>query len=147
MTAARKPTDPLEAAVVDLSLAVGQLLRRLRSEASPRGLNLSQLGTLVRLERSGWSTAADLARAESMKPQSMADIIRSLEDAGLVERRDHPTDGRRIQFALTETGMEARRERTLAKRDWLMDAMTKLSAEEQRRLIAAIPLIKRLGDE
>jgi hypothetical protein len=51
-------TSALEHAVVELSLAIGQLRRRLRSEANPRELNLSQLGTMVRLEQNGWTTIA-----------------------------------------------------------------------------------------
>jgi DNA-binding MarR family transcriptional regulator len=140
-------TDPLESAVIELSLAIGQLRRRLRSEATPQTLNLSQLGTLVRLEQKGWATAAELARTESMKPQSMGDILKSLEEAGLVKRRAHPTDGRQIQFSLTATGVDMRRQRMLAKREWLLAAMSKLTADEQRRVVEVIPLIKRLGDD
>jgi DNA-binding MarR family transcriptional regulator len=88
----------------------------------------------------------DLARGESMKPQSMGAILTGLEEEGLVERRPHPTDGRQVQFSLTESGLEARQQRTLAKREWLVAAMMKLSGAEQRRLMEAIPLIKRLGD-
>jgi DNA-binding MarR family transcriptional regulator len=140
-------TGDLESAVIELSLAIGQLRRRLRSQVSPDTLNLSQIGTLVRLEQKVWATAAELARAESMKPQSMGDILKSLEEAGLVTRRDHPTDGRQIQFTLTDAGVDTRRQRTAAKQGWLLGAMSKLSADEQRRLIDAIPLIKRLGDD
>ncbi|MEN2793629.1 MarR family transcriptional regulator [Sphingomonas oligophenolica] len=147
MKQAKDPSGGLEAAVIELSLAIGQLRRRLRSEASPLTLNLSQLGTLVRLEQNGWSAAAELARAESMKPQSMSEVLKSLEKAGLVKRRAHPTDGRQIQFALTDAGLETRQQRKIAKRDWLLGAMSKLSSEEFKRLVAAIPIIKRLGDD
>jgi DNA-binding MarR family transcriptional regulator len=146
MTEATDTTTALEHAVVELSLAIGQLRRRLRSEVNPRELNLSQLAAMVRLEQNGWTTAADLARSESMKPQSMAAVLAGLEEQGLVKRRPHPTDGRQVQFSLTESGLQARRSRNLAKREWVLAAMMKLSAAEQRRLIEAIPLIKRLGD-
>lgn len=146
MTDTKDVTTVLEHAVVELSLAVGQLLRRLRSEAGPREFNLSQLGAMVRLEQNGWTTIADLARGESMKPQSMATILAGLEEDGLVKRRPHPTDGRQVQFSLTKVGVEARRQRKLAKREWLVNAMMKLSVAERRRLIEAIPLIKQLGD-
>lgn len=147
MKRTKDPLGGLEAAVIELSLAIGQLRRRLRSEASPLTLNLSQLGTLVRLEQDGWSAAADLARAESMKPQSMSEVLKTLEQAGLVKRRAHPTDGRKIQYALTDTGLETRLQRKIAKRDWLLGAIARLPAGEQQTLIAAIPIIKRLGDD
>lgn len=144
------PTDlpkSLEAASAELSLAIGQLRRRLRSEANPNELNLAEMGTLARLEKVGWMTTADLARAEAMRPQSMGTILTGLKQKGLVQRRPHPTDGRQIEFALTPAGIEARRERRTAKREWLLAAMAKLTPEEQKTLISAIALIKRLGDE
>lgn len=146
MKRAKVASGRLEAAAIELSLAIGQLRRRLRSEASPLTFNLSQLAALVRLEQNCWSTPAELARAESMKPQSMGEVLKTLEEAGLVKRRPHPTDGRQVQFALTDDGLETRRQRKIAKRDWLLGAMSRLSPDEQRYLIAAIPIIKRLGD-
>ncbi len=138
--------DTLQTIVTDLSLAIGQLRRRLRSAATPTELNLSQLGTLARLEKGQWMTTSDLARAESMKPQSMGTILASLEQDGFVQRRPHPTDGRQILFALTPEGIEARRRRSDAKREWLSTAIAKLSPDEQQTLQAAIALIKRLGE-
>jgi hypothetical protein len=41
---------PLETVITELSLAVGQLLRRLRAEANPDGLTWSQTVALSRLE-------------------------------------------------------------------------------------------------
>ena len=136
----------LEAAVVELSTAIGQLRRRMRAAANPDELNLSQIATLVRLEQSGWMNISDLARAESMKPQSMGAILASLEEDGLVKRRPHPTDGRQVEFALTPKGAEARRRRSAAKHAWLLGAISTLTPAEQKTLISAIALFKRLGD-
>jgi DNA-binding MarR family transcriptional regulator len=142
------PDAPLspEMAVTELSLAIGQLMRRLRTEANPSELSWSQVATLARLDKLGWMTTADLARAESVKPQSMGATLADLEQDGLVQRRPHPTDGRQVLFALTAEGVEARRKRRIAKREWLLAAMAKLAPAEQQTLIAAIALIKRLGD-
>jgi hypothetical protein len=49
-------------------------------------------------------------------------------------------------FALTAAGVEERRRRGIAKRDWLVAAIAKLEPAERQTLIAALPLIKRLGD-
>jgi DNA-binding MarR family transcriptional regulator len=134
----------LEKAVTDLSLAVGQIMRRLRTEGNPDELNLSQLGTLARLDKNGPMTNADLARAEAMKPQSMSAILVGLEQDGLVERRPHPTDGRQILFAISNAGHEMRRRRGIAKRNWMTAAISELEPEEFKTLAAALPLIKRL---
>jgi DNA-binding MarR family transcriptional regulator len=140
------PSSALETAVSDLTVAVGQLLRRLRSETNPTALTLSQLSALSRIDQLGAMTTADLARAESMKPQSMGAILASLEQEGLVQRQPHPTDGRQILFALTDAGVDIRKKRGIAKREWLLTEMAKLDSNELQTLIAAIPLIKRLGE-
>ena len=146
MSSAPDASIPLEIAVTELSLAIGQLVRRLRMEAAPSDLSWSQVATLAKLEKAGWMTTADLARAESVKPQSMGATLADLEQEGLVQRRPHPTDGRQVLFALTPEGLEARRKRKIAKREWLLAAMAKLDPAEQQTLVAAIALIKRLGD-
>ena len=138
--------DNPESMAAELALGVGHLLRRLRAQADASGLGLSQLSAMARLEQHGTMTTADLARAESMKPQSMGALLAGLEKDGLIERRPHPTDGRQILFALTVSGSEERRQRTTAKRAWLAGAIARLTREERRILAAAMPLIKKLGD-
>lgn len=140
------PNVSLESVVSDLTLAVGLLLRRLRSEANPSELNLSQIGAVARLEQIGPMTTADLARAESMKPQSMGTVLASLEQEGLIQRQPHPTDGRQVLFELTEKGREERRQRRIVKRDWLVAAAKKLDQKELQTVAAAIPLIRRIGE-
>ena len=139
------PDPILHTLAVDLTLAVGQLVRRLRAETNPGGLTLSQLSAMARLERHGPMTTADLARAESMKPQSMGTVLASLEQEGLVQRQAHPTDGRQILFALTPLGAKVRSRRGTAKHQWVEAALSRLSPEEQQALASAIPLISRLG--
>jgi hypothetical protein len=123
------PTSP-EPAVAELSLAIGQLVRRLRTEANPDELTWSQLAVLGRLDKTG----------------PMGTTLADLEQAKLVQRRPHPTDGRQVLFELTIDGTEARRQRTVAKREWLLAAMTKLDPAEQQTLIIAAALIKRLAE-
>jgi DNA-binding MarR family transcriptional regulator len=144
----KTPRTPISAEeiVTELSLAIGQLLRRLRAETNPDELTWSQTTTLALLEKAGSMTTADLARAEAVKPQSMGATVAELEREGLVERRPHSTDGRQVLVALTAKGIEARRKRSAAKQKWLLAAMAKLDPDERRALLSASALIKRLGD-
>ena len=135
-----------ETAVTELSLAIGQVLRRLRAESNPDGLTWSQTVALSRLQKAGPMTTADLARAESVKPQSMGATLAELEREGLVKRHPHPTDGRQVLFALTAEGVEARRKRSAAKQKWLLAAIAKLDPAERQTLMSAVALIKRLGE-
>ncbi|MCA7999553.1 MarR family winged helix-turn-helix transcriptional regulator [Burkholderia metallica] len=146
MNPPRKPGVSADTVAAELTLAVGQLIRRLRSEVDSEGLGMSQTSALARLQRHGPMTTADLARAEAMKPQSMKAILASLEEDGLVEREPHPTDGRQILFWLTAAGLDARLKRNAAKNKWLGAAIAQLDPDDIATLAAAIPLIRRIGE-
>src|ERR1700733_4832759 len=136
----------LEAAVADLLSVTGQLTRRLRAVSNTRELTWSQVAIMARLEEAGALTTADLARAESVKPQSMGGRLAAMEQERLVERQPHPTDGRQILYALTDEGREARTKVRLAKREWLLAAIAQLSQAEQKTLLAAVDIIRRFGN-
>src|SRR6202035_1016444 len=133
MDTLQDPPVLLETAATELSLAIGQLARRLRTEVNPGELSWSQNATLARLEKAGAMTTADLARSERVKPQSMGTTLSDLEQEGLVQRRPHPTDGRQVLFELTAAGIEARRQRHTAKREWLLAAVERLCPARQKK--------------
>jgi DNA-binding MarR family transcriptional regulator len=127
----------------ELRLVLGQLVRRLRAEYS---FPVAQASVLSRLDREGAQTASALAAAEHVRPQSMAQTLSELETAGLIERRPDSGDGRRIQIELTEDGRERVLEGRGRREDWLAAAVAaELSPEEQRTLLAAVPLLQRLA--
>jgi DNA-binding MarR family transcriptional regulator len=136
----------LDIVAKDLTAAISRLLRRLRTEANPTELALSQMGVLARLEQGGPMTTADLARAELMKPQSMGVILASLEQEGLIERRPHPTNRRQILFVLTATGVAVRTSHRTMKRNWLVGALGQLDPADLEALVAAIAIIRQVGD-
>jgi DNA-binding MarR family transcriptional regulator len=137
-----------EQAATELALALGVLVRRLRSEVPSESHELSwaQLSVMRRLDNDGPATTADLARAEGVKPQSMGATVAALEEKGLVERKPHPTDGRQMNIALTAKGASMRKDARSAKRVWLAEAIGKLEAKEQKSLPAITELIKRLAE-
>lgn len=129
----------------ELRVVLGQLVRRLREQAEGADLTRSQSAVLVRLERDGPSTATALARAEGVRPQSMAKIVDVLQDAGLVGGSPDPKDGRKTVLSLTDAAREQFRTGRLAKEDWLTGAIdTTLTAAEVDQLAAATRLLKRL---
>jgi len=104
------PRKHLEIAVIDLTQAIGLLVRRVRAAAASHELSLTEATVMARLAKDGPATTADLARAESMKPQSMGTTIAALEEMGLVERKPHPTDGRQVNIELTAKGAAVRKQ-------------------------------------
>ena len=145
MPSRRHPASS-EVAAAELMQGMGVLSRRVRSEAGNEGPSWSQAAAMGRLQRHGPMTTAELARAEMVKPQSMGTLLAELEQEGLVQRQAHPTDGRQILFSLTDTGVEARRQRHAAKLAWLAAAIDRLDADEQRTLADAIALVGLLAE-
>ena len=134
----------LEIAVIDFSHAMGLLVRRVRAAAASHALSLTEAAVMSRLAKDGPATTADLARAESMKPQSMGATIAALEEMGMVERKPHPTDGRQVNIELTAKGAAVRKSAKDAKRMWLAQAIAQLDEQDRETLFAAGRIIKRL---
>ncbi|HEX5449129.1 MAG TPA: MarR family transcriptional regulator [Gaiellaceae bacterium] len=134
----------LDALAGELRSVLGQLVRRMRNEYS---FPLTQTSVLGRLDRDGTQTASALATAESMRPQSMAQILLELETDGLISRRPDPNDRRRMLIKLTTRGRSQLRANRRRREGWLVDAIaTTLTPDEQRTLVDALPLLRRLGE-
>ena len=136
---------PPNIAAIEFAQAVGLLVRRIRAAASGHELSLTEYAVLARLAKEGAATTAELARAESVRPQSMSAAVATLEEMGLVQRKPHPTDGRQMKIALTPEGSAVRNTAKDAKRTWLAQAVAQLSEEERKTLFKAGEIIKRLA--
>jgi DNA-binding MarR family transcriptional regulator len=141
------PRKTLESAVIDLTQAIGLMVRRVRAAAASDELSLTESAVLARLAKDGPATTADLARAESMKPQSMATTIGTLEQMGMVERKQHPTDGRQMNIELTAKGAAVRKRAKEAKTTWLAQAILQLDEQDRETLFKAGEIIKRLAEK
>jgi DNA-binding MarR family transcriptional regulator len=128
----------------DLRVVLGQLIRRLRVE---HRFSLSQGAVLGRLDREGTASIGELAVAERVRPQSMAQTVSDLEADGLIARRPDPGDGRRTLVELTERGALILQEDRRQREGWLANAITDdLSRDEQQLLAQALPLLRRLAE-
>jgi DNA-binding MarR family transcriptional regulator len=133
--------------VAGLRIGVMRLSRRLRLERSATDLTLSQLSALGTLSRFGELTIGELAAMENIKPPSMTRTVNSLEDAGLVTRSAHSSDGRQVVVALTD---EAKRVLAADRRRrdaWLARHLGDLTSEERELLRAVAPLLDRLSND
>jgi DNA-binding MarR family transcriptional regulator len=119
-------------------------MRRLRAE---HAFSISQGAVLGRLDRQGTASIGELAAAERVRPQSMAQTVYDLEALGLIARRADPTDGRRVLVELTELGIETLAEDRRKREGWLAQAIVEdLAAEDQEVLRRAVELLRRLAD-
>jgi DNA-binding MarR family transcriptional regulator len=140
------PRQTLDDAVIELTQAIGLLVRRLRAATASHELSFTESLVMARLAKDGPATTADLARAEGMKPQSMGTTIAALEQMGIVERKPHPTDGRQVNIGLTSQGAAMRKSVKDAKLAWLSQAIAQLNEEDRKTLFAAGEIIHRLAE-
>jgi DNA-binding MarR family transcriptional regulator len=125
----------------------GKLKRRLREQASAGDLTQSQLAVLGHLDRNGPTTVTALAKLEGVRSQSMGATVAALEAAGMVRGSPDPNDGRQTILSLTPACVALIKNGRAARTDWLLKTIeTKLSAQEQQQLAAAIKLLNRLVD-
>ncbi len=138
----------VDEAAVELALALKRLRARLRAEARPaEGWTISQLSALSRLVREGPTTASCLARAEHVRPQSMAAIVATLRDADLVAASPDPADGRKILLRPTAAGRRLVKARTESREAWLATAIDDLvERDEAGTLLETIELLNALAE-
>jgi DNA-binding MarR family transcriptional regulator len=128
----------------ELRMVLGHLVRRLRAE---HRFSLSQGAVLKRLDLEGIRSIGDLAVAERVRPQSMAQTIGDLEAEGLIARRPDPADGRRTLVELTTEGRETLEADRRKREGWLARAIAEdLSPAEQQLLAKATSLLQRLSE-
>ncbi|MEV1065586.1 MarR family transcriptional regulator [Streptomyces sp. NPDC050263] len=72
----------------------------------PYGLTTFQYTALTVLQHRGGLSSAQLARRSFVRPQTMHEIVRWLEERGLIERTHAPGNRRIMEARLTEAGAE-----------------------------------------
>jgi DNA-binding MarR family transcriptional regulator len=127
----------------ELRATLGRLVRRLRAEPGPP---VAQMTVLGRIDRHGPASISELADAERMRPQSMAQTVRDLETAGLVSRRPDPDDRRRMFVELTPEGLRVLRETRARRSNWLAETLEQeLDPRERELLRDALALLDRIA--
>lgn len=82
-----------------VSRVVDQNLRKLP-------VTTTQLGCCVTIAENGPTSAAEIARAFRVSPQSIVSAFAKLEEGGWVRRLPHPSHRRIVLFDLTAAGVE-----------------------------------------
>jgi DNA-binding MarR family transcriptional regulator len=144
--AAPSPTAPPESDLAArLRLVLMRSARRLRQEGGT-GLSPSQTAALATLRRHGAMPPSELAEREQVKRPTAARLLGRLEEAGLVERRPNPADGRSSLVALTARGDEVLAEARARRTAFLHERLDGLPPEDRAALERAADVLERLLD-
>lgn len=139
-----------EQTAAELSKAMTRLRARLRRESAlPEVMpwTWSQLTTLARIVNEGPTTASELAQAEHVRRQSMAETLAALRAHGLIVSEPDPADGRKTLIKASPAGRELTVNLPAAREAWLSAALRALlKPEEQRVLLEAAAIMNRIAD-
>lgn len=124
-----------------------RLRRRLREVATADDLTPSETAVLIRLVKDGPASTSELAGAERVRPQSMANTVSGLHRHGLIQRKPDPDDGRRQLIVLTPQGRKHAESDRKVREEWLVRAIQERYSERERQVInEALALLQRLTD-
>jgi DNA-binding MarR family transcriptional regulator len=112
--------------------------RRANAHFEPNGMTADQFVVLsILAEEEGLSQRAIVDRAFS-DPNTIAAILRRLEDKELLRREEHPDDGRARCVYLTPQGRKLQEQLALGAEGLLKDLDELFSAEERATLCALL---------
>src|SRR3954471_17143339 len=100
----------------------------------PSGITALQYTALTVLERHDGLSAAQLARDSFVTAQSIADLVRSLENRGLVQRERLPENRRELRIYLTEQGRTLLADHAAQVADLEQQMTASLSAKDAAQL-------------
>ncbi|WP_170406947.1 MarR family winged helix-turn-helix transcriptional regulator [Ruegeria arenilitoris] len=80
----------------------------LRKQIEPLGIVPGQFPTLLALWQQDGQTQRELVDKLDVEQATMANTLNRMERDGLIERKDHPTDGRAKIICLTEKARSVR---------------------------------------
>lgn len=140
------PSPLPEDEVEQLRLLVQRLARRIRNNRGDDTLSDTQIVVLFHLERDETLAPVELAKFERLSPPSMNRTLNALQERGLVRRAPSPDDARRVDVTLTDDGRALLRATRQLRSAWLVENLARLTPEEHRALMAALPALRRLTE-
>jgi DNA-binding MarR family transcriptional regulator len=135
-----------DAAVTEAAAALDRAYSWLRRAYRPSGWSAAALSTLDAVDRLGPQRVTDLVARERITQPGMTSLVSRLADAGLVERRQDPSDGRATLVAITAAGREHLQSLRQRRAEVLAERIACLPAGERRTLTAAAAALQALSE-
>ena len=131
--------------IARLRIALARISRHLDRHARGDTLTRTQTSVLATVLRLGPMRISELADVEGVNPTMLSRIVAKLEDAGLLQRRPDPGDGRAALVAITDegqaVGLRLRTERTRL----LSGRLATMPGTHADDLLAALPALEALA--
>ncbi len=118
--------------------ALGKLVQYRLPEGMSERLNLTQIRILHQLTYHPGLSQKEMAASLEVTPAAISQAVRSLLEAGLVERHPDPDDTRIWRLALSERGREVMTCMQDVRRKAVARLLSGLTLEEQRTVVEAL---------
>jgi DNA-binding MarR family transcriptional regulator len=133
-----------------LNLVVSPLRRALlkgaRAAAELPDIPDAQIELLRALPRGAQKSPGELATGLGLGRSTVSNLLKLLEQAGLVDRTTNGADGRRVAVRATERALDLLERFDRASGVLLGGAVARLTAAERAALVAAVPALERLRE-
>lgn len=129
-----------------LRTEVSRLAYHLRTPAARSGITPTRLAALVALERQDGQRQGDLAGRLGISPASTTRLVDLLVESGWASREQDPTDHRAQLLSLTEHGRQTLASLRVESTSRLQAGIDALTADQQRALAQALPVLRELAD-
>ncbi len=141
-----RPSAAIAKKVLEVVPALMRLIRR-EMRAHGEGLSVPQFRTLLFVDRNPRCSLAAAAEHLGVTPATASATVERLVRQALIERSPAPTERRRVQLALTETGRALVREARQGTQARLAQRLSGLTAAELDVIGAALELLRTAVDE
>jgi DNA-binding MarR family transcriptional regulator len=129
-----------------LRSVVSNLHKGLRKQAdSVKEYSMTEIETIGHLARSSSLLPTELAALTRVKTQSMSQILKKLEEQGVIKRAPSKEDKRKVYISLTSFGKKMVEKVKYDKDEWLKGAIEKsLTDKEKELLLKTLSILNKL---
>lgn len=126
--------------------SVSGLHKRLRKQSQTvKSYSMTETETIGHLFRKNELLPTELALLTRVKTQSMSQILKKLEEEGIIKRTPSQEDKRKVYISLTSQGKKMVEKTKYERDEWLKEAIeNNLSDKEKELLFKALPILNKL---
>lgn len=128
-----------------LYAGVSKVANRLRTIELPKGFTPERLRTLATIHAHGPITVTALAEKERVRPATISRMIASLEEDGLIRRRDDRFDKRSVLVSTTSKGRQMYQRASQEYLKHISDALNGLEPDQAELLLNLASLLEDLS--
>ena len=138
--------DSIDDIASRLRQVVRLVYRRVQTETGEGSPTRSEAAALSWLDERGPMSLRALADLEQVRQQSMSQSVDALQERGWATRSPDPNDRRQVIITLTDAGRVALETGRSVRQAWIVDAMTRLLDDTERRALAqSLDLLERIA--